>query len=106
MVYENTLQNGEKQNKDQPLNQMSQVKVDPRGSQEGCDDPVQEVKVDAGQVFGGAIFTSSSYLTFIPQGCDDSEEVRVAAGQVLGVPFLPHLPILHLYLRVAMTLKR
>ena len=41
------------------------------------------MRVAAGQVLEGAIVTSSSYLTFIPQTCDDLEEVRVAAGQVL-----------------------
>ena len=90
MIYENTLLNREKQNIDQPLNQMSQVKVDIGGSHEGCDDSVPEVRVDSGQVPEGAIVTSSSYLTFIPQGCDDPEEVRVAAGEVLEGALITH----------------
>ena len=59
MIYENTLLKREIQNKNLPLNQMLQVKVNPRGSDEGCDDPVQEVRVAAGQVLEGAIVSDT-----------------------------------------------
>ena len=74
---------------------------------QSCDEPPQEVMVTTGQVPEGAIVTSSSYLTFVPQGCDEPpQDVMVTTGQVLGVPLSPHLPVLHLYLRLVMTLKR
>ena len=47
----------------------------------GYNDP-EKVRVAAGQVFEDAIVTSSSCLTFIPQTCDDREEVMVTAGEV------------------------